>query len=452
MHDESFQPCRQPCDFNALKFHYYFSPLFSQTPLLFSPYASIPAMSLGRPKETYYQRPKGPKELSKTPSRHSTGQVVGSERHRGGYSTSPVPHFASGEKELVALDRREFQSAAYRSRVPVQEHRPQSCRSVSHSSVSQTSRPSSRPASSYTSAAPSLSSQSSRGNRTNLLVFGSTGVGKSSFISLARKGLRGARIGHSLDSCTKDFESFPYVTQGGHQVNLIDTPGFDDSRFSDAEILADLARCLQRLQKQGQQIDGIVFIQPVTDVRLHGSVLKMCEVIKRVCGEDFFDRVALVTSMWNHVEPKQQATADRREMLMLKSPQFWQGFHRRGAQIFRFEHDYRSANDIVEWLVGQSNRAGRYAPIMKMSLELQNDFLLSETSAGSFLLGELSDQRQQHIEAIRDLRLEIRKAEQSGDRASADEFTEEARYEVSCAQQAESARQLLHSRRSVVCQ
>lgn len=54
-------------------------------------------------------------------------------------------------------------------------------------------------------------------------------------------------IGHSLESHTRDVSISQPVQLNGHSVRLIDTPGFDDSHFSGAEILARIAETLTAL-------------------------------------------------------------------------------------------------------------------------------------------------------------------------------------------------------------
>lgn len=319
---------------------------------------------------------------------------------------------------------------------------------LSHRTSSPLTYTQSKPRRASSASRSSLSSQVKSGRRRlNIFVFGPTGAGKSTFIRhLVSQGelrARGPRQGHSLESCTSEYEGFLYVTPDGQEVILFDTPGFDDSRFSDAENLVGLARLL----KQGQRIDGIIFIAPVTDVRLRGSALKMAEVIKRVCGPSFLKRVALVTSMWDTVDSKKAAR--RREAMILESPYFWGDFPQR-KNSFRFENNFRTAYEVVRWLIKHINDGRDGSPTLKMSQEIQDDLLLSETDAGRFLLGQLSKQKKQHIEAVTDLRREILRAQQAGDRTTANDFAEEERYEASCAEEVESARQLLHRTKDIV--
>ena len=52
------------------------------------------------------------------------------------------------------------------------------------------------------------------------------------------------RVGNSMESCTSDVEVAQEFSLDGQQVILIDTPGFDDTNKSDAEILMLIAAFL----------------------------------------------------------------------------------------------------------------------------------------------------------------------------------------------------------------
>ena len=52
------------------------------------------------------------------------------------------------------------------------------------------------------------------------------------------------RVGVSLKSCTAEVQVANEFTLDGRQILLIDTPGFDDTNVSDAEILERIAAFL----------------------------------------------------------------------------------------------------------------------------------------------------------------------------------------------------------------
>ena len=51
-------------------------------------------------------------------------------------------------------------------------------------------------------------------------------------------------VGHGFASCTTRVEATDPFQMDGHDITLIDTPGFDDPGRSDAEILREVARYL----------------------------------------------------------------------------------------------------------------------------------------------------------------------------------------------------------------
>ena len=66
-------------------------------------------------------------------------------------------------------------------------------------------------------------------------VLGPTGAGKSTFINL----ISGSdlRVGQDLESCTEEVDvTLPFEIDG-RRVRLVDTPGFDDTTKSDADVL-----------------------------------------------------------------------------------------------------------------------------------------------------------------------------------------------------------------------
>lgn len=52
------------------------------------------------------------------------------------------------------------------------------------------------------------------------------------------------RVGNDLLSCTAEVELSDEFILGGRRVFLMDTPGFDDTNISDAEILKRIAAFL----------------------------------------------------------------------------------------------------------------------------------------------------------------------------------------------------------------
>jgi predicted GTPase len=52
-------------------------------------------------------------------------------------------------------------------------------------------------------------------------------------------------VSNSLGSCTQEVQLAPEFVLDGRKVSLIDTPGFDDTNKSDAEIVQIIAAFLE---------------------------------------------------------------------------------------------------------------------------------------------------------------------------------------------------------------
>lgn len=91
-----------------------------------------------------------------------------------------------------------------------------------------------------------------------VLVMGVTGSGKSSFISkLLEEDVD--IIGHNLTSYTMDADFFMLEYEGDRRVFLMDTPGFDDTYRSNAEVLRDIAFVLAEVYRHKFSVAGVVY-------------------------------------------------------------------------------------------------------------------------------------------------------------------------------------------------
>ncbi|RMZ82460.1 hypothetical protein DV737_g1981, partial [Chaetothyriales sp. CBS 132003] len=176
----------------------------------------------------------------------------------------------------------------------------------------------------------------------------------------------------------------------------------------DAEVLAMLANFILDLYSLGQEVHGVIFIHRITDVRLSGSLIKTAQIIRHITGEKFKGRFALVTSMWDLVEDNE--VAYKRESELMRHPKFWKDL---GAQ-FKFSGTEQTARKVARWFLNRTTFL-EAPPHLLLYAQLKAGKLLSETDAGTFVMGELSKQRQKHVDAVERLRYEISQARQDRD-------------------------------------
>lgn len=282
----------------------------------------------------------------------------------------------------------------------------------------------------------------------NILVLGQTGAGKSSFINQVlqpdhRAGSpRTAEIGNSLLSCTKDVNEYSCIADNGRRLTLIDTPGFDDTHSSDAEVLTSIANYLARKFQSGRRIHGVILLHPIIDVRLSASAIKMAEIVKRICGREFYARVALVTNMWQLLTNME--IGYQREHELLNHLKFWADFRDASAPHFRHSKTKESASKIMEGFIRHLKSAPTRLPPMKIQIEIVQDGRpISETDAGDFLEGELVGMKIKHQRALQQIKHDIQRATQESDSDTAELLSESYDSTKSQLQQADRDIQIL---------
>jgi septin family protein len=237
-----------------------------------------------------------------------------------------------------------------------------------------------------------------------ILVMGVTGSGKSYFINqLAGKKV----VGESdlLDSCKfnlnistgKSFNfQFRYrideipgtsvcqgvpVEIGRTKVLLIDTPGFDDSKRSDVDILTEISRLLASQYKLGVSLKGIIYLHRITDNRYQGSSVKTLDIFKEICGEHALRNVILASTRWDKVEESEGAA--RESQLRQK---FWSYMLDNGSKMTRYYGDRDSAHAMISQLLGSGNI------VLNIQRQLVDEGkTLDETGAGALVNGNIAE-------------------------------------------------------------
>ncbi|KAF9043922.1 P-loop containing nucleoside triphosphate hydrolase protein [Panaeolus papilionaceus] len=208
-----------------------------------------------------------------------------------------------------------------------------------------------------------------------IAVMGPTGAGKSSFISKAVD-QGGVKVGHNLQSETYDVDvyrmSAPGVVDG--DIVFVDTPGFDDTRRSDLEIL-------KTVYERNILLSGILYLHRITDNRMAGTPLKNLHSFEKLVGRESLQKVILVSTMWDEIE-EDLGSAREKDL----KDNYWNYMISRGAGISRFKGDKQSAFELIQPLMDKANE--RHAlRLQKEMVKLKKE--LPETSAGQELFSKL---------------------------------------------------------------
>jgi len=254
-----------------------------------------------------------------------------------------------------------------------------------------------------------------------IAVMGKTGTGKTSFVNAVTG--RGLTVGHGLEACEYSLSTaFPFMcledlpsneavgtqdiqtastTINGREVQLIETPGFDDTDRSDVDILANIAKWVQRASYLRKHLSGIIYLHRIVDIRMEGSSVKNLRMLRELCGEKNFSNVILCTTMWDKVDEEE---GRRREEELKSKETFWGNLVSRGAQVMRHRGpDFTaSARKIAESFIQKDTI------VLQLQEELGLNGSLSDTSAGRVLTSEIEDMKRKHQEEMEALGEEMK--------------------------------------------
>ncbi|KAH6884301.1 hypothetical protein BKA70DRAFT_1166516, partial [Coprinopsis sp. MPI-PUGE-AT-0042] len=170
-----------------------------------------------------------------------------------------------------------------------------------------------------------------------ILVMGPTGAGKSTFISEFYTGNKFIAIGHGMESCTQEVSWYHAKLPSAHadlwerRLILVDTPGFDDSRTQDVDILQKVSDWLARVYDSQVPVAGIIYITNITQNRMNGTAKLNLSMFKKLCGESSYNKITMVSSHWQDLHD-QTVGADREDML---KNDYWSDIVKGGAEVMR---------------------------------------------------------------------------------------------------------------------
>ncbi|EPS97674.1 hypothetical protein FOMPIDRAFT_1031903 [Fomitopsis schrenkii] len=211
-------------------------------------------------------------------------------------------------------------------------------------------------------------------------VMGRTGDGKTSFINCAAGS--NLTVGHGLESATIEIQT-AQMRFGEDDIILIDTPGFDDTTRSQAEILKLIAEFLARMFDENKLLDGVLYLHDITVNRMNGAPIKSYKLFRQLCGNKAMTHVIIVTTMWDAVSLEN----GERRMQELRDDYFDDAL-RHGVGVMRHYNTKQSADTIIAEVL---NRSANLAPdALKIQREMVIDQkVIAATSAGQELLDQL---------------------------------------------------------------
>jgi hypothetical protein len=132
-----------------------------------------------------------------------------------------------------------------------------------------------------------------------LLVLGLTGAGKTTFINhIAKTNLP---IGEEMTVCTMTTQTVRALSAGVDFL-FVDTPGFDDPKKSDAEVLYDLTEWIKNNLHSHCKMIGALYLHSVLIESMYGSSMRNLHLFSKLIGNNSMKNVGLVTTRWDVVD------------------------------------------------------------------------------------------------------------------------------------------------------
>jgi hypothetical protein len=198
---------------------------------------------------------------------------------------------------------------------------------------------------------------------------------------------------------------------------MVDTPGFDDTLRTDAEILQEVANWLNEAYAHQISLWGIVYLHRISDVRLHGSSARNLRMLKKICGDKSLAGVVLATTMWDYVTLEEGTS---REQQLTSASVFWKDLIDHGSKVFRQDAGQESAISIIKYLI---------EPRRLFGLDIQIDMVdkaltLDQTAAGKEVEEEIRISRKRDDATKEEVSRELEQAVRMKDKALQEKLTE----------------------------
>jgi len=147
-------------------------------------------------------------------------------------------------------------------------------------------------------------------------------------------------------------------------------------------------------------LSGLLFLHRISDNRMSASPIRLLETFKSICGQQAFENVILVTTMWDEVSLD---VGEERENQLRDG--HWKSMLTLGSTTARFLNTQESAWDTISKFRFENRRA-----ILLQEELVERQMSLPETTAGRSMLRWLGEIIESLKEALRRLRKRLRKA------------------------------------------
>ncbi|OAL34634.1 hypothetical protein AYO20_06051 [Fonsecaea nubica] len=195
---------------------------------------------------------------------------------------------------------------------------------------------------------------------------------------------------------TASIKIYSFTDQRGKTVYLLDTPGFDDTTRSDAEVLKDISYLLAVMFAADIRLAGLIYLHRISDARMPGSAVKNLRMFQALCGSS-------------------DARSVQNQRLRELQDTYWDDMIQSGSKVMKHDGHESSALEIVRTLTARAESPVTLAIQRQLVVEGQT---LDETDAGKIVFEEVIAAKRKFKVELDELQESLEEAEQDDDQES----------------------------------
>lgn len=168
-------------------------------------------------------------------------------------------------------------------------------------------------------------------------------------------------------------------------MNLVDTPGFNDTRMDNEDVCNQLVEWLREFHSEGKKLNGLIYLHPINKTRVKGSDVQSLKIFKNLVGNDNFHNVVIGLTFHDREDPETAATRKRE---LCESRDFWADIIAGGATVTDIPFDKDKCISLIAKMAGKE----------KITLQVEREiFDENKPAAETSAMKEMSDHEELKI-------------------------------------------------------
>jgi hypothetical protein len=173
-------------------------------------------------------------------------------------------------------------------------------------------------------------------------------------------------------------------------VNLVDTPGFNDTNLDDEDIYYKIIDWLKDFHGKGQKLSGLIYLHPINNRREKGSDLQSLKVFKKLVGSENYTNIIIGLTFYDLEDPE---AVMAREQELRESSDMWADMIAAGATVVKVPFNKDECISLIKTMIGTET----------MTLQAERELFEQNLSAAELsAMTEMRDQEDLKIMRLKE--------------------------------------------------